>query len=79
MSLAQRLRTFTAGGMTATIALLIGLSPGEAQTASGAGSYPGSFLIPGTNTSFSVGGYVKLDYFYDFSSASPTEIGRAHV
>ncbi len=72
MSLAQRLRTFTAGGMTATVALLIGLSPGEAQTAPGAGSYPGSFLIPGTNTSFSVGGYVKLDYFYDFSSASPT-------
>lgn len=57
--------------MTATAALLAGMSSGVAQTAPGAGSYPGSFLIPGTNTSFSVGGYVKLDYFYDFTSAGP--------
>jgi hypothetical protein len=60
--------------MTATAALLVGMSSGEAQTAPGAGSYPGSFLIPGTNTSFSVGGYVKLDYFYDFTSAG-SEVG----
>lgn len=57
--------------MTATAALLLGMSPSEAQSAPGAGSYPGSFLVPGTNTSFSVGGYVKLDYFYDFTSSSP--------
>ena len=60
--------------MTATAALLVGMSSGEAQTAPGAGSYPGSFLIPGTNTSFSIGGYVKLDYFYDFTSAG-SEVG----
>src|SRR5215471_3021072 len=37
-----------------------------AQGAPGAGSFPGSFLVPGTQTSFKVGGYVKLDYTYDF-------------
>ncbi len=35
----------------------------------GAGSYPGSFLIPGTSTSFKIGGYVKTDYTYDFGVA----------
>jgi len=37
-----------------------------AQGAPGAGSFPGSFLVPGTQTSFKVGGYVKFDYTYDF-------------
>jgi hypothetical protein len=68
----QRLRAVTAGGMTATVALLVGVPPSAAQGGPGAGSYPGSFLIPGTNTSFSVGGYVKLDYFYDFTTAGST-------
>ena len=72
MSLEKQLRRIATGGLTATVALLVGLSPSAAQTAPGGGSYPGSFLIPGTNTSFSVGGYVKLDYFYDFTSAGPT-------
>ncbi|HTZ78373.1 MAG TPA: DcaP family trimeric outer membrane transporter [Stellaceae bacterium] len=57
------------GSLTATVALLAGMTGAHAQGAPGAGSYPGSFLIPGTNTSFSVGGYVKLDYFYDFTEA----------
>jgi hypothetical protein len=39
-----------------------------AQGAPGAGSFPGSFLIPGTQTSFKIGGYVKLDYTYDFGA-----------
>src|ERR1700681_3943234 len=37
-----------------------------AQGAPGAGSFPGSFLVPGTQTSFKVGGYIKFDYTYDF-------------
>ena len=58
------------GSLTATAALLAGMTGAHAQGAPGAGSYPGSFLIPGTNTSFSVGGYVKADYNYDFSAMS---------
>jgi hypothetical protein len=69
----MKLRKLTAaaamGSLTATVALLAGMTGAHAQGAPGAGSYPGSFLIPGTNTSFSVGGYVKLDYFYDFTTA----------
>ncbi len=29
------------------------------------GKSPGSFLIPGTNTEFSISGYVKADFIYD--------------
>src|SRR5258707_11086950 len=39
-----------------------------AQGAPGAGSFPSSFLVPGTQTSFKIGGYVKLDYTYDFGA-----------
>jgi len=39
-----------------------------AQGAPGAGSFPNSFLVPGTQTSFKIGGYVKLDYTYDFGA-----------
>jgi porin-like protein len=50
-----------------TAALLLGIPAGaKAQTAPGAGSFPGSILVPGTNTSLKIGGYVKLDYIYDF-------------
>jgi len=65
----MKLRKFTTtglGSLTATVALLAGLSSAHAQ-APGGGSYPGSILIPGSNTSFSVGGYAKFDYVYDFS------------
>src|SRR5215472_5580043 len=44
----------------------------QAQTAPGSGSFPNSFLIPGTNTSLRVGGFVKLDVWYDFSVATST-------
>jgi hypothetical protein len=58
------------------IALLAGMSGAHAQGAPGAGSFPGSFLVPGTQTSFRVAGYVKLDYAYDFG---PTQNIRGGV
>jgi len=64
------------GGLTATIALLAGISGAHAQGAPGAGSFPGSVLVPGTQTSFRIGGYVKLDYTYDFG---PTQNIRGGV
>ncbi|MGH3576799.1 MAG: DcaP family trimeric outer membrane transporter, partial [Mycobacterium sp.] len=74
----MKLRKFNAatalGSLTATVALLAGLSSAHAQ-APGAGSYPGSILIPGTNTSFKVGGYVKGDYVYDFGQQQPRDGG----
>ena len=36
------------------------------------GTMPGSFRIPGTNTSFKIGGTVKLDAMYDFGQAAGT-------
>jgi hypothetical protein len=56
------------GSLTATVALLAGMQGAQAQSAPGGGSYPGSFLVPGTQTSFKVGGYVKGDFYYDFSA-----------
>ncbi|HMK67173.1 MAG TPA: DcaP family trimeric outer membrane transporter, partial [Stellaceae bacterium] len=49
--------------------LLAGMQGAQAQSAPGAGSFAGSFLVPGTQTSFKVGGYVKGDFVYDFSAA----------
>ena len=61
------------GSLTATVALLAGLGSAQAQigggqpaqppvapTGAGAGSFPQSFLIPGTNTSLSLYGKVSL-------------------
>ena len=64
------------GSLTATVALLAGMQGAQAQGAPGAGSFPGSFLVPGTQTSFKVGGYVKGDFTYDFS-AQQSIIGGA--
>ena len=63
-------------GFVSMAALLSGLGEVEAQTAGpiSMGSFPGSLMIPGTQTSFKLGGYVKLDYDYDFSVAR-TAIG----
>jgi len=33
-----------------------------------AGDHPGSFKLPGTDTSVKIGGYVKADFFYDVNS-----------
>jgi hypothetical protein len=52
----------------AGFSLLAGISSAHGQGAPGAGSFPGSMLVPGTQTSFKVGGYVKGDYVYDFSA-----------
>jgi len=60
------------GSLTATVALLAGLSGAQAQ-APGGGSFAGSILLPGTNTSFKVGGYAKWDYVYDFSQGQSSE------
>jgi len=65
------------GSLTATVALLAGMQGAEAQSAPGAGSFPGSFLVPGTQTSFKVGGYVKGDFVYDFSAAQNINGGAA--
>jgi hypothetical protein len=66
----MKIRKMTAaaalGSLTASVALLAGMSGAHAQGAPGAGSYPGSFLVPGSQTSFSVGGYATLLYSYDF-------------
>jgi hypothetical protein len=34
-----------------------------------AGKHPASFILPGTSTTFKVGGYVKLDAIFDFQDA----------
>ena len=35
-------------------------------SAPGGGSFPGSFLVPGTNTSFAVHGFIRFDLVHDF-------------
>ena len=54
--------TIALGSFTATVALLAGLSNAQAQSAPGAGSFPQSFLIPGTNTSLSIYGTVQTSF-----------------
>src|ERR1700747_125174 len=55
-------------GALAALPFLLGAPDlAQAQTAPGSGSFPNSFLIPGTNTSIRVGGFTKLDVWYDFS------------
>ncbi|HEV8014130.1 MAG TPA: hypothetical protein VGP48_01290, partial [Stellaceae bacterium] len=61
------------GGLTASVALLVGMGSAQAQmgtgqapspavspTGAGAGSFPQSFLIPGTNTSLSLYGKISM-------------------
>jgi hypothetical protein len=83
--------TMALGSLTAAVALLVGVTAANAQTAPGSddsstvagqaapggGSFPGSFLIPGTNTSLKIGGIAKWDAFYDMSageSATTTQV-----
>jgi hypothetical protein len=69
------------GSLTAAVALLAGAPAASAQTAPGSsdtsvagqaapggGSFPGSFLVPGTNTSIKIGGFAKVVGIYDFSA-----------
>jgi hypothetical protein len=74
----RKLNAATAlGSLTASVALLAGMPGAHAQGAPGAGSFPGSFLVPGTQTSFKVGGYIKFDYTYDFSAQQIINGGAA--
>jgi hypothetical protein len=60
--------TVALGSLTATVALLAGLSSASAQapmTAPGGGSFPQSFLVPGTNTSLSIYGQLKSVWQYN--------------
>lgn len=69
------------GSLTAAVALFAGAPAASAQqlpgtdtseagqAAPGGGSFPGSFLVPGTNTSLKIGGFAKWDAIYDASSA----------
>ena len=41
------------------------------------GKSPGSFLIPGTNTEFTIGGYVKADFIYDIKQKQGNTINPA--
>jgi Porin subfamily len=63
-------RIVTFATFAAVGALLCGLSTANAQSTSapGAGAFPGSLLVPGTNTSLKIGGYAKVDYMYDMST-----------
>jgi len=70
------------GSLTAAVALLAGLNVANAQAPapsaplSGAGSFPGSFIVPGTQTSIHIGGFIQVDTYYDFdSSGSSTSPG----
>src|SRR6185437_5138625 len=69
------------GSLTAAVALIAGAPAASAQTAPGSdtssvagqaapggGSFPGSFLVPGTNTSLKIGGIAKWDAIYDMSA-----------
>jgi len=57
------------GSLTAAVALLAGSPDASAQPASpGGGSFPGSFLVPGTNTSVKIGGFVKIVGIYDIDA-----------
>jgi hypothetical protein len=74
------------GSLTATVALLAGLGSAQAQigsgqagppaaapTSPGAGSFPQSFLIPGTNTSLSLYGKVQMSIHDNIGSQHTSE------
>jgi hypothetical protein len=46
----------------------VGDSGDAGQAGAGSGSFPGSFLIPGTNSSLKIGGLAKLAIIYDMSA-----------
>jgi len=74
------------GSLTATVALLAGLGTAQAQigagqphgkpvapTGVGAGSFPQSFLIPGTNTSLSLYGKIQMSLHDNIGSQHTSE------
>jgi hypothetical protein len=62
------LRLLGSAGLLPLLCTASAMAQGGGASAPGAGSFPGSFLVPGTNTSFKVGGYAKLDIWYDFGT-----------
>src|SRR5208282_3798836 len=97
-----RKRTLSAAlATTASVALLAGLSPAQAQmagapggpcsttvespavnnctlpssSAPGAGSFPGSFLVPGTSTSFAVHGIIYFEIDRDMGVHQTDTLG----
>jgi hypothetical protein len=85
MTKSRRVSSATAlGSLTAAVALLAGLSQANAQAPtpapplSGAGSFPQSFIVPGTNTSLHVGGFIQLDTNYDMSASGNSGSPGAH-
>ena len=64
------------GSLTAAVALMTGASTANAQAPTtgaplaGAGSFPGSFIVPGTSTSLHVGGVISFDANYNPNSAA---------
>jgi len=52
------------------------------QAAPGGGSFPGSFLVPGTNTSLKIGGFAKLAIMDDLSATtnvSPDVVAAGNI
>lgn len=75
MKKSRKLSAVTAlGSLTAAVALLAGSPDASAQTAPGGGSFPGSFLVPGTNTSIKIGGFAKVVGIYDANSAGTGDV-----
>src|SRR5712692_4077734 len=70
MTKTRKMSAVTAlGSLTAAVALLAGSPDAGAQPAqAGGGSFPGSFLVPGTNTSIKIGGFVKIVGIYDLDA-----------
>ncbi len=67
------------GSLTAAVALLAGLSNASAQSAPGAGSFPQSFLVPGTNTSLAVYGAVKVSFASNWGSQNVTDTSPSGI
>jgi len=63
------------GSLTAAVALLAGLASASAQSAPGGGSFPQSFLVPGTNTSLSVYGVIKAGFRDNFGAMTTSDAG----
>jgi hypothetical protein len=80
------------GSLTAAVALLAGMSIASAQTTAGAsddsvsgqaaaggGSFPGSFLVPGTNTSIKIGGFAKGQFNFDHSAVNGDTVAESGI
>jgi hypothetical protein len=55
----------------------VGAAPVPPGAPSLAGSFPRSILIPGTNTSMQIGGFVQLDASYWFNGGNPNDTSGA--